>query len=301
MFAQNRYIGICGLSTKAPCGSVHWLGARRNEMPRPRKTRPSETASEGILLPVDLVGRFAPTLPKTAQVYDLIRRAIVTLALPPGSVINEKAICEQLGISRTPLREALLQLSAENLVSVVPHMGTYVSRIDLRSVFDGQLVRDALEMKVVRLAAAKMTPQFARSLDFNLHQQARLAKEKEYDAFYELDEAFHSMICEFGASPRIWRIVNGAKAQLDRVRRLAFPAPSHLQIVLREHTAIAKGIKDRNPEAAAAAMKIHLDRVFETIRRLISEKSDYFVPFAAEELERSEASLRAAADAPAGN
>jgi DNA-binding GntR family transcriptional regulator len=234
----------------------------------------------------------APSLPKTAQVYEVIRRAIVTLALPPGSAINEKAICEQLGISRTPLREAMLQLSAENLISVVPHMGTYVTRIDLQNVFDGQLVRDALEMKVVRLAAVKMTPQFARKLDFSLHQQARLVAERDYDEFYELDEAFHSMICEFAASPRIWRIVNGAKAQLDRVRRLAFPAPTHLDIVLREHTAIADGLKARDPDAAAAAMKVHLDRVFDTIRRLIVEESDFFSPVRPEEVDRYEAALR---------
>lgn len=262
-------------------------------MPRPRKVDAEERRDQrALLLPASLVSRIEPALPKTAQVYDVIRKAIVTLALPPGSVLNEKAICEQLGISRTPLREALLQLSAESLVSVVPHMGTYVTRIDLQTVFDGQLVRDALEIKVVRLAAVKMTLQFARKLDFNLQQQTRLAKETEYDEFYELDEEFHSMICEFGASPRVWKIVNGAKAQLDRVRRLAFPVPRHLQIVLREHVAIANALKNGDADEAADAMKLHLDRVFDTIRRLMVDKSDFFAPFTTLELDRSEAALR---------
>jgi DNA-binding GntR family transcriptional regulator len=159
-------------------------------------------------------------------------------------------------------------------------------------VFDGQLVRDALEIKVVRLAAVKMTLQFARKLDFNLQQQTRLAKETEYDEFYELDEEFHSMICEFGASPRVWKIVNGAKAQLDRVRRLAFPVPRHLQIVLREHVAIANALKNGDADEAADAMKLHLDRVFDTIRRLMVDKSDFFAPFTTLELDRSEAALR---------
>ena len=131
----------------------------------------------------------------------VIRRAIVGLAMPPGSVINEKAVCEQLGTSRTPLREAILKLSDENLVVIVPNSGTYVSRIDLQSVFDGQLIRDALEIKVVRLAALKMSPAFERKLDFNMYQQQRLAAELDYDGFYELDEAFHSMICR-PARPR---------------------------------------------------------------------------------------------------
>ena len=260
------------------------------EMPRPRKMSTiarGESPLEGLSLPPSLALRIDPALPKTAQVYDVLRRAIVGLVMPPGSLINESLICDQLGISRTPLREAILRLRAENLVTVVPHSGTYVSRIDLQTVFDGQLVRDALEMKVVRLAATRMSSVFERQLNFNMHQQKRLALERDYDGFYELDETFHSMICEFGASSRIWKIVHGAKAQLDRVRRLAFPVPNHLDFVLVEHTAIVDALKLRDQEAAAAAMKVHLDRVFDTIRTLIVQKRDYFATSAIEELKKN--------------
>ncbi len=257
-------------------------------MPRARKIHandeasavPHESHSSGMFVaPLD------PALPKTGQVYDAVRKAIVGLTLPPGSIINERGLCERFQISRTPLREAILQLQSENLVTVLPNSGTYVSRIDLQSVFDGQLVRDALEMKVVRLAAARMSPLFERQLDFNMHEQNRLAVDLDYDGFYERDEAFHSMICEFGASARIWRIVNGAKAQLDRVRRLAFPVPSHLETVLAEHRAIVDGLKIWDPDAAGAAMKFHLNRVFETIRLLIIEKREYFASNAGDVLD----------------
>lgn len=257
-------------------------------MPRPRKINPNAPGfveTEIPVIPDSLALRMDASLPKASQVYDVIRRAIIILALPPGSIVNERLICDQLSISRTPLREALLRLSAEHLVTVVPNSGTYVSKIDLQTVFDGQLVRDALEMKVVQLAAQRMTPSFERELDFNMLQQRRFADQREFDEFYELDEAFHSMICEFGASQRIWRIVNEAKAQLDRVRRLAFPAPNHLDIVLAEHMAIVDGLKSRDPDVAAAGMKIHLDRVFLTIRRLIVEKREYFAADAGDFLE----------------
>lgn len=258
-------------------------------MPRPRKIRPEQAElieNEKTILPKELLARIDPALPKGPQVYEILRRAIVLLALPPGAVVNEKLISEQLSISRTPLREALLRLNQEQLINVIPNSGTYVSKIDLQTVFDGQLVRDALEMKVVRLAAMRMTAAFERRLDFNMHQQHRLAAERDYDGFYELDEQFHSMICEFGASQRIWQIVNEAKAQLDRVRRLAFPSDNHLDIVLAEHTRIVDGLKSREPDAAAAAMKEHLDRVFLSIRRLITEKRDYFLTDAGELLEK---------------
>ena len=109
-------------------------------MARPKKQDPSvpDQQDPGTLgLPDQLTDLIDPALPKTAQVYGIMRRAIVNLHLAPGSNVNEKLICDQLGISRTPLREAILQLQSENLVTVVPNSGTYVSRIDLQSVFDG--------------------------------------------------------------------------------------------------------------------------------------------------------------------
>lgn len=248
-------------------------------MARPKKSKLAKdkgTTSNISGLPDILIKTIDPALPKTAQVYGIMRRAIVGLALQPGSILNEKLICDQLGISRTPLREAILQLHAENLVSVVPNSGTYVSKIDLQSVFDGQLVREALELKVVRLAATRMTPQFERALDFNIYQLKRMAQDQDFDGFYELDEAFHSMITEFGASSYVWKIVNGAKAQLDRVRRLSFPLPSHLDVVLAEHTAIVDGLKSRDPDAACEAMAVHLNRTFTMIRLHIVERREYF-------------------------
>lgn len=248
-------------------------------MARPRKKDPQKDFEDGAgvaALPQSLISTIDPALPKTAQVYGIMRRAIVNLHLAPGSIVNEKLLCDQLGISRTPLREAILQLQAENLVLVVPNSGTYVSRIDLQSVFDGQLVREALELKVVRLAAKKMTPQFERALDFSMHQQRRMAADIDYDGFYELDEAFHTMICEFGASAHIWKIINSAKAQLDRVRRMSYPLVSHLDVVLNEHSAVVEALKRRDPDAAEAAMKVHVDRVFTMIRRLTNDRSDYF-------------------------
>ena len=257
-------------------------------MARPRKKDPQAEPTfdaAPLGLPDPLIQMINPALPKMAQVYTIMRKAIVGLHLAPGSSVNEKLICEQLGISRTPFREAILQLQSENLVYAVPNSGTYVAKIDLQAVFDGQLVRESLELQVVRLAANRMTSQFERALDFNMHQQKRMAADIDHAGFYELDEAFHTMICEFGASPHIWRIVNAAKAQLDRVRRLSIPLASHLDFVVQEHMAVFDGLKQRDPDAAAAAMKVHIDGVFAMIRRLIVERRDYFAADAGDVLD----------------
>src|SRR5271170_2683635 len=105
----------------------------RMGMPRPRKIHANDEAS--AIPPesrssVMFVAPLDPALPKTGQVYEAVRKAIVGLTLPPGSIINERELCERFQISRTPLREAILQLQSENLVTVLPNSGTYVSRID---------------------------------------------------------------------------------------------------------------------------------------------------------------------------
>ncbi|MHA1158685.1 MAG: GntR family transcriptional regulator, partial [Alphaproteobacteria bacterium] len=194
----------------------------------------------------------------------------------PESTVNERHLCEQLGISRTPLREALLRLQDENLIKIVPNSGTYVTRINLETVFEGQLVREALEMKVVRLAATRMSSGAEQKLDANMFQQRQLAEAKDFEKFYTHDEAMHALICEIGASIRIWRIIHSAKAQLDRVRRLAIPMPSHLQVILKEHDAIVTGLKLRDPDLAASAMNTHVRRVFDDLRGLIVEHKEFF-------------------------
>lgn len=223
--------------------------------------------------------------PRAGQVYSVIRRAIIEMVLPPGSLVDERRICDELSVSRTPLREALLRLHDEALVKIVPSTGTYVATIDLETVFEGQLVRRALEMQLVRLAALRMTADGEHRLDINMERQRRYAAIADFERFYTLDDELHAVIAEIGASPRLWRLVHASKAQLDRVRRLAFPMPNHLETVLQEHSDIVASLQARDPEGASQAMAIHLERVFAAIQTLIVEKQEVFSPGATSVLE----------------
>jgi DNA-binding GntR family transcriptional regulator len=235
-----------------------------------------QSEATGPLFPEWLLESAPQDQQRAVRAYVIMRRAIIEMVLAPGSAVNERRICEELGISRTPLREALLKLHDEALVEIAPNTGTRVSRIDLETVFEGHLVRSALEMQMVRLAAQRMTPDAERELDFNLYQQQRLAADNDHRRFYEMDEDFHALITRIGASGRVWRIIHSAKAQLDRVRRLAFPLPDHLDCVLAEHEAIVAGLKDKNIDRALEAMDMHLSRVFEAVRSLLEEREEYF-------------------------
>jgi DNA-binding GntR family transcriptional regulator len=207
----------------------------------------------------------------------LAREAIVSLWLKPGQAVSEKEIASQLGVSRTPVREALMRLSDEGLIEVFRQSGTFVSPIKLHDVYEGQLVREALEIAVVRRATRKFDRRFESRFQALLARQRECAKWNDYDGFHALDEEFHRTISECSGTPRVWRIIISAKAQLDRVRRLGIRAPGQFQQILQQHESIVAGMKSGDEALAASALQEHLNAVFTSIRLLLDENSAYFL------------------------
>jgi DNA-binding GntR family transcriptional regulator len=258
--------------------------------------RRPRTIVEGVGSPLPPSAAIDPRRSLSAQVYELAREAIVSLWLKPGQAVSEKEIASQLGVSRTPVREALMRLSDEGLIEVFRQSGTFVSPIKLHDVYEGQLVREALEIAVVRRATRKFDRRFESRFQALLARQRECAKWNDYDGFHALDEEFHRTISECSGTPRVWRIIISAKAQLDRVRRLGIRAPGQFQQILQQHESIVAGMKSGDEALAASALQEHLNAVFTSIRLLLDENSAYFL---SEESESSdEASFSRAADPP---
>jgi GntR family transcriptional regulator, rspAB operon transcriptional repressor len=209
--------------------------------------------------------RIDSRLPKSGQVYELLRRAIITMKLSPGEPIVEKEICERLGVSRTPLREAIIQLAAESLVVVKPSGGTFVNLIMVNEVLDGQILRDTLEKRLVQLAARRFSPEFAGQFDVLLFQQKIASEKSDMDEFFELDNQFHKLICECSGFPNGWRTLHNATGQLDRIRRYALPKFQHFFDSLEEHRMIYGHLKTHDETAAVEAFQNHVDRLFHEI------------------------------------
>ncbi|MGR6429675.1 GntR family transcriptional regulator [Rhizobium sp. PAMB 3174] len=210
-------------------------------------------------------GQIDDHLPKTVQVYELLRGAIITMKLLPGEAIIEKEICEALGISRTPLREAIIRLAAESLVIVRPSGGTFVNHIIVNEVLDGQITRDTLERRLVKLAARHFRAAMAGPFEIALFQQKVAADEKDMDEFFRLDNSFHQLICECSGFPNGWRTLHSVTGQLDRVRRYALTQAEHCYQSLAEHHAIYQFIKNNDEDAAADAFRNHVDRLFSEV------------------------------------
>ena len=209
--------------------------------------------------------------PKAQWAYNVIRDAIITMALEPGTMLSEKETCAKLGISRTPMREAVLRLAQEGLVNVVPSGGTFISKISVRGVIEGQIVRSSLELRMVRLAARTYDPVFEKDFDLLMFLQGDAAKRQDYDEAFSVDNAFHQLISKAAGFPNVWHTIRNATGQLDRVRRRAYPKSGYFDEVVEEHRAIYEAIRTRNEDEAYTLLRQHLDDIEQVLAFVVAE------------------------------
>jgi DNA-binding GntR family transcriptional regulator len=202
------------------------------------------------------------------QAYAALRARIVGGELAPGARIAEAELAADLGISRTPLREAVLRLADEGLIDVYPQSGSFVAPISLAAVAEAQFVREHLECAVIRETAARIDAAGLATLRQLLSGQQAAQREGDPDRFYELDEALHAAFAALAGRAGVWRIVQHSKVHLDRVRRLSLPVAEHIPRLIRQHRAIVDALDARDPACAEAALRTHLREVFSTIEQL---------------------------------
>jgi DNA-binding GntR family transcriptional regulator len=225
-------------------------------------------------LPED--ARIDRSTPIPDQVYRLLRQAILSLAMPPGAVIVEKEITERLGISRTPVRDAIRLLADERLVEIRPQSGTYVALIDRHHLEQGRLIRRALEVEGIKLAARHVDEVALERLEDLIALQERAATRARHAEFIAQDDAFHRTISELSGYEGFWPAVNRSKAHLDRVRYLSSPLPQQASKAIAQHRAILKALASGEPERAAKAMTHHLDDAYDRLSVVLRKHAELF-------------------------
>lgn len=208
--------------------------------------------------------------------YATLRGAIVRGDLQPGAQLSENALAAELGVSRTPIREALGRLRDDRLVEIVPQLGTFVSRIDPRAVRDAQFIREALECAAVRRAAELAGDDDVARLEENLQAQDRARGADDLDSFYLLDDAFHRGLCDLSTHPAVWAVSERAKSHLNRVRRLSLGMPNYLTEMIDEHRAVLAAVAEHDPELAESSLRHHLRMVLREVPRLRVQHPDFF-------------------------
>lgn len=228
------------------------------------------------LAPVLTARRIDRRAPIWAQVYALLRDAIAQMTLLPGRNLSEQDIALALGISRTPVREALIRLSEEGLVDIYPQYGTFVAPIRVPAVMEAQFIRDSLECAIVRKVAERPDDALLEKIDDLIKKQARAVKAGDHQAFYDLDERMHEAFSIAGNREGVWRFIQSAKVHVDRVRRIILPRDLRFGSLIDQHNAILAGISKGSPAAAAAAMHEHLDGVLRGLPQAQAAFPEYF-------------------------
>ncbi|MDM9624902.1 GntR family transcriptional regulator [Rhizobium sp. S152] len=209
-------------------------------------------------------------------IFERLHTDIISLHMPPGMPLQEKRIAEEFGVSRTPVREALLRLAEGGLVDIYPQSGTVVSRVPVSAIPEAVVVRKALEGTTVERATEIAGEKDVARLDAIISRQTALAAIGDTSGFHEEDEAFHEAIAEIAGYPGIWAILKTVKVQIDRARRLTLPALGRMDNVIREHKLIRDAIASHDVGAARASMTEHLSAVIPDVAELRMRYPDYF-------------------------
>lgn len=210
-------------------------------------------------------------------IYRALHSDIVSLRAKPGDLLLDRELEARFGVSRTPIREAILRLADERLVDIFPQSGTFVARIPVRALTEAILIRKALEETIVRLATQAARPHELDRLSANLRSLERAAAEEDRQLFHELDTDFHAQIGAISRFPGIWRATQAVKVQIDRYRRLTLPEDGRLSRVVEEHGVVLAAMCAGDGERAVAAMGHHLGQMLGELKERGRLDPDYFI------------------------
>lgn len=203
--------------------------------------------------------------------YETLKSDILNLKLSPGTKISEKSMSDLLQVSRTPIREAFLKLSQEELLTIIPQSGTFVSLINLDLAEEARFVREIVESKIVGLCCENLTDETVFNLEVNLKMQERLVANEvgnqEVQKFLELDEAFHKALFISSGKDCTWKMIQDMAGHLNRFRmlRLTDIKAFDWDVVMNHHKEIFEAVCEKDKKKAEALMSGHL-------RLMLSEK-----------------------------
>lgn len=212
------------------------------------------------------------------RVYQTLRAAIMSLAYRPGEILRKPEICEALGVSRSPVADAVARLQAEGLVDVVPQAGTFVARFSMQEIREGAFLREAIEVAAIERVASRITDEELQLLRRNLTVQAALVGDADIPGFYAMDAAMHELLLSFTGFPKLAVVAETAWLHVNRARQLILPVPGRVAATLAEHQAILAALEARDPGEARAAVQRHLRQLVSYLEPLERDRPDLFNP-----------------------
>ncbi len=208
-------------------------------------------------------------LPLRDVVFNTLRKAILTGELKPGERLMEIHLANRLGVSRTPIREAIRKLELEGLVTMIPRRGAEVAQITERSLKDVLEVRRALDALCAELACERITETEKAELANACTEFEKATKTKDTTVIAKADVALHDIIVAATGNRRLVQLVNNLAEQMYRYRFEYIKDESQHERLIEEHRIIYESIMANNSAAAAEAARIHIDNQEKSIMKQI--------------------------------
>ena len=191
--------------------------------------------------------------------YDRIRQDIILCKLAPGQKLSARLLEESLGLGRTPVREALVRLGQEGLVSTIPQSGTYVSKISMQSAENALYMREHLECSVAMECCARIDQTGCETLEGILTLQDKALRNRDSAAFYVHDNAFHKELYHIAGRDQVWDWVQSCNTDLQRFRWLRTQVEElDWADIERQHIALYAAISNKDTHEAAYLTSAHL-------------------------------------------
>lgn len=205
------------------------------------------------------------TVSLAEQVYDRIEHDILTGKYAQGEVISEKRLSEELGVSRTPIREAMSRLAHEKLIKDSTN-GTIVVGVTENDVRDLMAVKTRIETLAVRRAAEYITDEEIKELKDNVEQQEFFAQKKDAEKVRDLDTQFHDVIYQASRSITFETILIPIHHKMLKFRKFSLEKENRIYDSVAEHRALYEAIADRDADRAETLVSIHIDHVFKSMK-----------------------------------
>ena len=214
---------------------------------------------------------------ESAREYALrqIRENIIHLKLKPGSAVSENELAKELGISRTPVREALQELQKMNLIEVFPQKGSLIALIDFDIVEEMVFLRKVLEKAVVEELCSCIKENDLEELDKNIQLQEFYLDQRNPEKMYELDNEFHKALFTMCNKERTYNLMESTQGHFDRIRALSIYSVKDIKTVA-DHKAIVNAIRINDKKLAAEFIIKHLTRYKLDQKEIIENYPDYF-------------------------
>ncbi|MDA8210647.1 MAG: GntR family transcriptional regulator [Clostridia bacterium] len=207
-------------------------------------------------------------------VFESLREAIINGHLKPGERLMEIQLADEMGVSRTPVREAIRKLELEGFVVMIPRKGAYVAGISLKDIADVFEIRAALESLAAALAAERITEDELEALERSLVKVAECTEANDLDSLITVDTDFHDILYKASRNDRLVQIVSNLREQIQRFRMTSLSHPGRMKDALEEHRKLVEALSERNVELARTLAREHIENAENSMLDVIRTKED---------------------------